>query len=111
MSTATPTHIRSSVFREKKKVSQAQTRNLKGSGSMANVKQIRLNNLYFHYALSATNMAVCVLGGKTSLAQDLPALVHKVQPWLKFGIKNRSEDSQATEIKSGELSKCRLENS
>lgn len=80
---------------------------------MANVKQIRLNKLYFHHALTTTNRAVCVLGGKTSVAQDLPALVHKIQPWLKFEIKSKSEsaaeDSQATE-RSGELSKCRLEN-
>lgn len=55
---------------------------------MVNVKQIRLNKLYFHHALSTTNRAVCVLGGKTPPAQDVPALVHKVQPWPKFGIKS-----------------------
>lgn len=74
-------------------MSQMQTRNLKGSSIMAKVKQIRLNKLYFHHALSTTNRALCVLKGETSLAQDLPALVHKVQPWLKFGIKSRSESS------------------
>lgn len=85
-----------------------QTRNLKGTDGMAKVKQIRLNKRYFHHSLKVPNRAVCLLGGKTSLAQGLPVLVPKVQPWLKFRIKSRSEpagrDSQAME-RSGEHSK------
>lgn len=84
------------------------TRNLKGNGSMAKVKQIRLNEWYFHHDLKATNRALCLPGGKASLVQGLPALVPKVQPWPKFGIKSRSEptdgDREATE-RSGEHSK------
>lgn len=38
------------------------TRNLKGNGSMAKVKQIRLNEWYFHHALKATNRALCLPG-------------------------------------------------
>ncbi|KAJ7396243.1 hypothetical protein BTVI_146937 [Pitangus sulphuratus] len=50
-----------------------------------------------------------VSGEKTSLAQDLLALVPKVQPWPKFRIKSKSEDSQATG-RSGDHSKRALEN-